>query len=201
MTTFKKLDEQIIELADTIAREMRKVLELAKTKADKTETETALGTKADKSTTATKTQLQEVSADVLLKADKSYVDTQLASKVDQLYVGNAIAGKADTTTMTTELAKKANAADVSTALSEMGAEKVGYTVQTAITDTQRENARTNIGWASAFSSSFATAITAWVTASFAAAVDAYLIPILKQLCLDNGATQAEIDALENESDS
>lgn len=201
MTTFKKLDEQIIELADTIAREMRKVLELAKTKADKTETETALGTKADKSTTATKTQLQEVSADVLLKADKSYVDTQLASKVDQLYVGNAIAGKADTTTMTTELAKKANAADVSTALSEMGAEKVGYTVQTAITDTQRENARTNIGWASAFSSSFGSAITAWVTASFASAVDAYLIPILKELCLDNGATQAEIDALEEESDS
>lgn len=201
MTTFKKLDEQIIELADTIAREMRKVLELAKTKADKTETETALGTKADKSTTATKTQLQEVSADVLLKADKSYVDTQLASKVDQLYVGNAIAGKADTTTMTTELAKKANATDVSTALSEMGAEKVGYTVQTAITDTQRENARTNIGWAAAFSSSFGSAIAAWVTASFAAAVDAYLIPILKELCLDAGATQDEIDALENESDS
>lgn len=201
MTTFKKLDEQIIELADTIAREMRKVLELAKTKADKTETETALGTKADKSTTATKTQLQEVSADVLLKADKSYVDTQLATKVDQLYVGNAIAGKVDTTTMTTELAKKANAAGVSTALSEMGAEKVGYTVQTAITDTQRENARTNIGWATAFTASFATAISSWVTASFNSLVEAYLTPILKQLCLDNGATQAEIDALENESDS
>lgn len=159
MTTFKKLDEQIIELADTIAREMRKVLELAKSKADKTETETALGTKADKSTTATTTQLQEVSADVLLKADKSYVDTQLASKVDQFYVSNAIAGKADTTSVNTELAKKANATDVSTALSEMGAEKVGYTV-------------------------------------FNSLVEAYLTPILKQLCLDNGATQAEIAALE-----
>lgn len=76
-----------------------------------------------------------------------------------------------------------------------------YTEQNNLTDAQRAQARTNIGWASAFSSSFATAITAWVTASFAAAVDAYLIPILKQLCLDNGATQAEIDALENESDS
>ena len=76
-----------------------------------------------------------------------------------------------------------------------------YTEQNNLTDAQRAQARTNIGWASAFSSSFATAITAWVTASFAAAVDAYFIPILKQLCLDNGATQAEIDALENESDS
>ena len=76
-----------------------------------------------------------------------------------------------------------------------------YTEQNNLTDAQRAQARTNIGWASAFSSSFATAITAWVTASFAAAVDAYFIPILKQLCLDNGATQDEIDALENESDS
>lgn len=97
MTTFKKLDEQIIELADTIAREMRKVLELAKSKADKAETETALGS------------------------------------------------------VNTELAKKANATDVSTALSEMGAEKVGYTV---------------------------------------------LIQMFKELCLENGATQDEINALQ-----
>ena len=76
-----------------------------------------------------------------------------------------------------------------------------YTEQNNLTDAQRAQARTNIGWATAFSSSFGSAITAWVTASFAATVDAYLIPILKQLCLDNGATQAEIDALENESDS
>lgn len=76
-----------------------------------------------------------------------------------------------------------------------------YTEQNNLTDAQRAQARTNIGWAAAFSSSFATAITAWVTASFAAAVDAYLIPILKQLCLDNGATQAEIDALEAEETS
>ena len=72
-----------------------------------------------------------------------------------------------------------------------------YTEQNNLTDAQRAQARTNIGWASGFAAS----ISAWVTASFAAAVDAYLIPILKQLCLDNGATQAEIDALENESDS
>lgn len=72
-----------------------------------------------------------------------------------------------------------------------------YTEQNNLTDAQRAQARTNIGWASGFAAS----ISAWVTASFAAAVDAYLIPILKQLCLDNGATQAEIDALEEESDS
>lgn len=76
-----------------------------------------------------------------------------------------------------------------------------YTEQNNLTDAQRAQARINIGWASAFSSSFATAITAWVTASFAAAVDAYLVPILKQLCLDNGATQVEIDAIEAEETS
>ena len=67
----------------------------------------------------------------------------------------------------------------------------------SFSDNEKEIARANIGWASGFAAS----ISAWVTASFAAAVDAYLIPILKELCLDNGATQAEIDALENESDS
>ena len=72
-----------------------------------------------------------------------------------------------------------------------------YTEQNNLTDAQRAQARTNIGWASGFAAS----ISAWVTASFAAAVDAYLIPILKQLCLDNGATQAEIDALEAEETS
>lgn len=76
-----------------------------------------------------------------------------------------------------------------------------YTEQNNLTDAQRAQARTNIGWASAFSSSFASAISSWVTASFNSLVEAYLTPILKQLCLDNGATQAEIDALENESDS
>lgn len=76
-----------------------------------------------------------------------------------------------------------------------------YTEQNNLTDAQRAQARTNIGWAAAFAASFASAITAWVTASFAAAVDAYLIPILKELCLDAGATQDEIDALEEESDS
>lgn len=60
-----------------------------------------------------------------------------------------------------------------------------YTEQNNLTDAQRAQARTNIGWA----------------AAFAASIEAYLVPILKQLCLDNGATQAEIDALENECDS
>ena len=74
--------------------------------------------------------------------------------------------------------------------------RVGVASQ-SFSDNEKKIARANIGWASGFAAS----ISAWVTASFAAAVDAYLIPILKELCLDNGATQAEIDALENESDS
>lgn len=76
-----------------------------------------------------------------------------------------------------------------------------YTEQNNLTDAQRAQARTNIGWATAFTASFATAISSWVTASFNSLVEAYLTPILKQLCLDNGATQVEIDALEEESDS
>lgn len=74
--------------------------------------------------------------------------------------------------------------------------RVGVVSQ-SFSDNEKEIARANIGWASGFAAS----ISAWVTASFAAAVDAYLIPILKQLCLDNGATQAEIDALEAEETS
>lgn len=74
--------------------------------------------------------------------------------------------------------------------------RVGVASQ-SFSDNEKEIARANIGWASGFAAS----ISAWVTASFAAAVDAYLIPILKQLCLDNGATQAEIDALEAEETS
>lgn len=76
-----------------------------------------------------------------------------------------------------------------------------YTEQNNLTDAQRSQARTNIGWASAFAASFASAIAAWVTSTLGSKIEAYLVPILKQLCLDNGATQAEIDALENESDS
>ncbi|MTT66052.1 hypothetical protein [Parasutterella excrementihominis] len=76
-----------------------------------------------------------------------------------------------------------------------------YTEQNNLTDAQRAQARTNIGWAAAFAASFASAIAAWVSSSLGAAIEAYLVPILKQLCLDNGATQVEIDALENESDS
>lgn len=76
-----------------------------------------------------------------------------------------------------------------------------YTEQNNLTDAQRAQARTNIGWVAAFAASFASAIADWVSSSLGAAIEAYLVPILKQLCLDNGATQAEIDALEEESDS
>lgn len=76
-----------------------------------------------------------------------------------------------------------------------------YTEQNNLTDAQRAQARTNIGWAAAFAASFASAIAAWVTSTLGSKIEAYLVPILKQLCLDNGATQAEIDALEEESDS
>lgn len=69
--------------------------------------------------------------------------------------------------------------------------RVGVASQ-SFSDNEKEIARANIGWASGFAAS----ISAWVTASFAAEVDAYLIPILKQLCLENGATQDEIDALQ-----
>jgi hypothetical protein len=76
-----------------------------------------------------------------------------------------------------------------------------YTEQNNLTDAQRAQARTNIGWAAAFAASFASAIAAWVTSTLGSKIEAYLVPILKQLCLDNGATQAEIDALEEESNS
>ena len=78
--------------------------------------------------------------------------------------------------------------------------RVGVASQ-SFSDNEKEIARANIGWAAAFAASFASAIAAWVTSTLGSKIEAYLVPILKQLCLDNGATQAEIDALENESDS
>ena len=48
-----------------------------------------------------------------------------------------------------------------------------------------EQARANIGWDRGF------------TASFAPAADAYLIPILEELILENGGTQQEIDDIKN----
>lgn len=57
--------------------------------------------------------------------------------------------------------------------------RVGVATQT-FTESEKSTARSNIG--------------------VIAAVESYLVNILKELCLDNGATQAEIDALE-ESDS
>mgnify|MGYP005930701437 FL=1 len=76
-----------------------------------------------------------------------------------------------------------------------------YTEQNNLTDAQRAQARTNIGWAAAFATSFASAIATWATSTLGSKIEAYLVPILKQLCLDNGATQAEIDALEAEETS
>lgn len=76
-----------------------------------------------------------------------------------------------------------------------------YTEQNNLTDAQRAQARTNIGWAAAFAASFASAIASWVTASFATVAEAWLTPIIKQLILENGGTQAEIDALEAEETS
>ena len=64
-----------------------------------------------------------------------------------------------------------------------------YTPQENLTDEQKEQARANVGWDRGF------------TASFAPAADAYLIPILKELCLENGATPQEIEAIENEGNS
>lgn len=191
MTTLMKIDEQIISLTDTIARELRKVLELAKTKAASSDVTSSLALKADKSTTATKSELSEVASDVLLKADKSYVDTQLGSKVDALYVSNAIASKADVSVVNT----KANASDVSsslqeitadiseleTSVSDLSSKKVSVEAQT-LTETQQSQARTNIGLVQTF---------------FNKAVDAYLTPIFKELILENGGTQAEIDAIES----
>lgn len=77
-----------------------------------------------------------------------------------------------------------------------------YTEQNNLTDAQRAQARTKSSAGPRRSpASFASAIAAWVTSTLGSKIEAYLVPILKQLCLDNGATQAEIDALENESDS
>lgn len=58
--------------------------------------------------------------------------------------------------------------------------RVGVADQT-FTDAEKAQARKNIG--------------------VIAAVESYLVEMFKELCLENGATQAEIDALENESDS
>lgn len=60
-----------------------------------------------------------------------------------------------------------------------------YTPQENLTDEQKGQARANIGWDRGF------------TASFAPAADAYLIPILEELILENGGTQQEIDDIKN----
>lgn len=80
-------------------------------------------------------------------------------------------GAAGATEVTVELAKKANASDVSAEL----AEKVSVSAQ-QLSSTQQTQVRTNIG--------------------FSTGIEDYWIPILKAVALDNGVTQAEIDALE-----
>lgn len=64
-----------------------------------------------------------------------------------------------------------------------------YTPQENLTDEQQGQARANIGWDRGF------------TASFAPAADAYLIPILEELILENGGTQQEIDDIKNSETS
>lgn len=71
-----------------------------------------------------------------------------------------------------------------------------YNTQQTLTEAQQEQARANVGWSSAFTTSFTSAIGAWVTAQFDKLVEAYLTPILKELILENGGTQEEIDEIE-----
>lgn len=67
------------------------------------------------------------------------------------------------------------------ATGEALAKKVGVTSQT-FTEAEQTQARTNMGLVQTF---------------FNKAVEAYLTPIVKDLILDNGGTQAEIDAIES----
>lgn len=69
------------------------------------------------------------------------------------------------------------------ATGEALAKKVGVASQT-FTEAEQAQARTNIGLVQTF---------------FNKAVDAYLTPIFKELILENGGTQAEIDAIESEN--
>lgn len=73
-----------------------------------------------------------------------------------------------------------------------------YTAQT-LTNAQKTQARTNLGWAAAFAASFTTSIASWVADNLNSKIEAYLTPIIKELILENGGTQAEIDAIESEN--
>lgn len=66
---------------------------------------------------------------------------------------------------------------------------VSYAGTQQLTDTQQETARNNIG--------FITGITGWADTNFNQRVDDYLVPILKELILENGGTQEEIDNIIN----
>lgn len=99
------------------------------------------------------------------------------------------------TTLTTE----GGYADAKTT-GEKLAGKLDFKSEQALEPTEKETAATNLGfWATAISTVFATYDL--FKAKIIEIADAYLSGILKELCLENGATQAEIDALENESDS
>ena len=78
------------------------------------------------------------------------------------------------------------------------AKKVGVASQT-FTEAEQSQARINIGWAAAFAASFATSIAAWVTASFNNLIEAYFVPIFKELILENGGTQSDIDSLTSQN--
>ena len=99
------------------------------------------------------------------------------------------------TTLTTE----GGYADAKTT-GEKLADKLDFKSAQVLEPTEKETAATNLGfWATAISTVFATYDL--FKAKIIEIADAYLSGILKELCLENGATQAEIDALENESDS
>lgn len=67
---------------------------------------------------------------------------------------------------------------------------ISYADTQNLTTEQQEVARNNIG--------FITGVGDWADTNFNDRVDDYLVPILKELILENGGTQDEIDAIEAE---
>ena len=76
------------------------------------------------------------------------------------------------------------------------AKKVGYVAQTGISAAEKEVARTNIGAADASDVVRLSEQTIEATDKEQVYTNLGLIQMFKELCLENGATQTEIDALE-----
>jgi hypothetical protein len=108
------------ENSDSILPTQKAVKSYADTKADKTETETALNTKADKTDMtaklATKADLTSMTTALATKADKTTVETALDTKADKTTMTTALNAKADLSDMTTKLATKADTTAMTTAL-------------------------------------------------------------------------------------